>query len=294
MLVINFFCYYSNRLLSPALLMTFVINMMKYGNLAVTLTSVFLYIYFDWIPILVPIAFLSTNILVAGFQIGLSSLPRTYVDGQVLDFFEGIQFLLLFIKLTQIWDISWYWTLFPYQCFIWFISFVGYISAFFFPLMYGIMTVTPEYVPQYFGIRMAVWVFSHVFYKSLAYYYLFYNFRLYLLTNKITSEAILTAPSSTLVPMLYFMLIGGLANMVWFFYQKKWIFKMISMKTMIVTNTKGVKRDYLSAPLDMNIVQAGTNFFKMMLSRKNIPDPENDVALETNEKDIDSNFFPLY
>lgn len=47
------------------------------------------------------------------------------------------------------------------------------------------------------------------------------------------------------------------------------------MKTMILTTTKGVKREYMTSPLDMNIVQAGTNFFKLIMSSKNIPNPNN-------------------
>lgn len=271
--LVNLVNYVTNRLISPVLLLTFVINMTKYISLCVTLLSIWLFIEFEWMPFYVPLGVISLNIAAAGFRLGISTMPRTYLDGQLLDFMESIQILLLFVKLTNLWNLSWYWTLFPYQLFIWFLTFVGYISAFFFPFMFGIFSITPQNSPTYFSIKMSVWVFSHVLWKAPTYYYLFHNFRLFLMRVNIGKGTVLFAPTKTLVPMMIVLIVSGVYNIVAFFYQKKSFKKLISMKTMILTTTKGVKREYMTSPLDMNIVQAGTNFFKLIMSTKNLPDP---------------------
>lgn len=259
-----------NRDLSSSLLLTFHLEIAKYCSISITFIMIslnaFHYIAYYWV-----IISLFANMAVVSVRLNLSSLPRTYIDSAFVDFLEAIQLIFIAMKYFDMWAVSWENTLAFYECFIYFIAFIGCMSAFFLPLMYGISSLHPEGSDQRKTFRFVCWIFFHVVFKSISMYYLFFNFLNYANENGLNPDSIIEHDDITLKLALYFMAFTSIINLYLMSCQESLLKKMISIKLLIIGKGKGVKREFVKVPFDMKIIQAGTNYFKNLVSTKILP-----------------------
>jgi hypothetical protein len=224
------------------------------------------YIY-DFIVIII----LLGHITVMGIRLFLSSLPRTYTDGQFGDFMEGIQFFLIALKYFHLINISWGWTLIIYSLFIQFVVGIGIFCSFLIPIMLGIARCFAPDSNDRKVFMFTSWIFFHISWKGLSFYYLFHNFKIFLYQNGLRPGTQMFSPDPTMIPMMFFFFFGGIINFFWFYQQEELFNRLIAVKLMVISKNKGIKREIIEVPFDMKIVQAGTNYFKKLISTRKIP-----------------------
>lgn len=267
---VNIYCLISNRDLSSSLKMTFNINLSKYLSLSVTLLFIWLY-YCGYIHYSILFCVLLANIGVMSFRLFLAALPRTYVDGQFGDFMEAVQFFLIALKVTGFIGFSWEWVLIFYSIFTYLITFIGFMGMFFMPIMLGMSTFHPPNSDERKTLLFSSWIFYHISWKGIWFYYLFQNFLLFVNKNGLKPGSQLFETDPTLLPLLGIIFVGGIINFFWFYQQKHLLNRIIALKLMIIITTKGVRREIIEVPFDMKIVKAGTNYFKKLISTRKIP-----------------------
>ena len=91
-------------------------------------------------------------------------------------------------------------------------------------------------------LLMSSWVFFHVIWKALSFYFLYHNLLIFLNSNGLNFGNIIWKTDKTLLPICYFFLIGAIINLFWFYDQKDLFTRIISLKLMIISKNKGVKR----------------------------------------------------
>ena len=261
----------SNSKLSSSLKLTFVINLMKYTSLAVTFICIWLY-FIGMFHYIIVLLILIGNIVVMAIRLSLASLPRTYVDGHIGDFMEAIQFLLIALKLLGFIQCSWGWTLLIYSIFVTFMVFLGVIGAFFLPIMLGMSTFHSANSSDRKTLLFASWIFFHLSWKAITFYYLYQNFLIFLNRNGLYPRTTVFVTNYTLIPICYFFFFGGLINYFWFHQQRELFSRIIALKLMVISRNKGVKREIIEIPFDMKIMKAGTNYFKKLISTRKLPE----------------------
>lgn len=270
MIVFNSYWIKKNKELSSSLKLTFFINLIKY----ISLLTFFVFAWLYFVGVLHYSILLLVNIgliISMAYRLPLAVLPRTYVDGQFADFMESIQFLIISLKIIGIINPSWEWGLCIYDLFVTFLTYLGIPCAFFFPIMIGISFIHPPQSNDRKTLQFSSWVFFHIFWKGICYYYLYENLIIFLNANGLSAGTTIFITDQTLIPITIFYLVGGIINLVWFLQQRELFCRIISIKLMILNKSKGVKREIIEVPFNMKIVQAGTNYFKNLISTKNIP-----------------------
>lgn len=270
MAVLNFYFIGRNKELSISLKRTFYINMFKYLSLSVSMLFIWIY-YCGYLHYSILFVILLGNICVMAFRLFLASLPRTYVDGQFGDLMESVQYLFIALKITGFITFSWEWVLIFYVIFTYLVTFTGFVGMFFLPIMLGMSTFHPPDSDDRKTLLFSSWIFYHISWKGIWFYYLYHNFLIFAKKNELQPGMSFFVTDPTLLPLFIIVCAGGFINMYWFLQQKPLLSRIIALKLMIIITTKGVRREIIEVPFDMKIVQAGTNYFKKLISDRKIP-----------------------
>jgi hypothetical protein len=169
-------------------------------------------------------------------------------------------------------NISWGSTFFMYTLAVFLFNFTGIVGALFLPIMLGLSTVHPPNSNARKGVMFTAWIFFYVFWRGLTFYYLFQNLKIFVESDTLQPNKHFFVTDRTIKPILAFHFIGGLINALWFCSFEELFKRIISLKLLIIAKTKGVKRETIEIPFDMKIMQAGTNYFKKLISTRKIPD----------------------
>ena len=260
-----------NRDLASSLKLTFYINCFKYASLFTVFLSLWLN-FSGFISNNVILVILIINTLVMSIRSFLATLPRTYIDGQIGDIMESIQFFLIALKYMKYIQLSWGSVITIYSYFVYFVAVFGVLSCFLLPIMLGMSTFHPRGSNDRMVLLFTSWIFFHISWKGLTFYYLFQNFKIFLLSKGLQPGNYLYSPDPSFFPMCYLFLIGGLINFMWFYQQKGLFCRLIAIRLMVITKSTGVKREIIKVPFDMKIMRAGTNYFKKLISTRKIPE----------------------
>lgn len=260
-----------NKELSSSLLLTFHVNLLKYLSLGVSLFFIWLY-YCQVLHYSILLCVLLGNIAVMLVRMVLATMPRTYVDGQFGDLMEGVQIFFIALKMLGFISFSWTWVLVFYTIFTYLFMLAGMMTTVFLPLMLGMSTFHPPDSEQRKTIRFSCWIFFHMSWKGLWFYYLFQNFFIFVSKDGLAPGTLLWETDPTLLPLCVAFCVGGVINFLWFHQQKHFLSRIIALKLMIIITSKGVRREIIDVPFDMKIVKAGTNYFKKLLSTRKLPE----------------------
>ena len=270
MIIIRFYSKIKNSILDRSFKLTFEINLMKYFSLLGIFVLTWLR-FKGYIEDYILLIGLALNVGMMLNRIILASLPRTYIDGQYTDLIEAVQFLLIGLKLIGILKFSWDIIIVFYGCYVYFMIYFGILCAFLFPILFGMSNFHSVESDDYKTLQIGVWFFYHVIWKAISYYILYQNLLIFLNAEGLDSGIILYETDKTLLPACFFLFLGGLINMIWFYEQKDIFTRFISLKMMIISKNRGVKRVNAQDPFDLKIMKAGSNYFKELISKKKIP-----------------------
>ena len=267
---------WANKELSATLLVTFKINLAKYCSLLLTFTSILLYMS-HYISSYVVFLFMILNILVMSIRFFVAYMPRMYVEGQLLDVMEAIQVFVIYLKVLSFISFTWINTIYFYKVYVYFGAIMGCFAAFMLPLMKGIASFHPMNSEQRKPLEFGAWAFFHLFWKGISFWYLFFQILICLNSKNLQENLIINFSDLDpyFLPVMWFFLFCSIINVIYLNQQREIFMKVISGKLLILNSAnKGVKRETFMAPIDMKIAHSGANYFKDIISNRNIPDFE--------------------
>lgn len=274
--------YFINQQLSETLLLTVKLNILKYLSLSISVFALVLYSFQKLSVYVVITIFILYFIVILAREI-MSSTPRTYLQNTYIDMCESIQINILVLKYTQCIQWNWDECLELYYYYVWFLMVFGFLGTLLSPILFVISRMHPPNSNQRNSIEFISWAFYHGFFKSISFFYLYYNLLMYLKKHGLTPQSVIYDIHSSFIPCLIFTFVGSILNIIYLYRQKDILKKVIASKLAVIQTGKNIKRELVKIPFEMNIMKVGSNYFKKLVSqRKALPD--------INLNDLDSAF----
>lgn len=281
LLIYSLFLYIKTSSETPMRRRTPIIYLVKYNSMFM-LYSNFLLFSFDLINIYVFYCFLIVHFLNMIFKFTLTLTNGIYMEYNVYDIFEAFQIILIVNNISGLYFISWTWALMIFSIVVKAIFYLSCLICFIGPIYFGIwkIGIIPHQVDEVLTLLMCM--FTIITGKSISAYCLFYLLRCLVIGQTIhTFENEINLSGINFLGVALAVSISGFIELMVniSFFQS---FKMMICKSMMVNQKpQGITKNYISRPLDLEIILSGTNFYRSIKDDK-------DFNPETLEENLES------
>ena len=217
--------------------------------------------------------FIIPHIILVTIRMCFSFDRQTFADNQVWAFFEAFQILWISLKLVNSsGHPDWVYVLLLLYIVCGFMLFIGVISAVAYPcLMIAYCNIPNEQAEQKNLLLFLSRTLFFLSWKTIAYFILLRNFHAMANENKVTPGTPITPKDSSLMNISIVLIIFAFLDIFYLCAVSDTMKRIFSTRLFISNKNEEIAVQNLSAPMNMQLMQVGANYFQ----RRNANEEQN-------------------